>query len=289
MKFSIIVPMYHGNAYLDSLIHIFKRNQENLIQQRPADTLELVLVNDSPEIPLAIEETKDIKIYNNEHNVGIHQSRIHGYHVANGDYLTFLDQDDKIDDDFIIRQYECLEDGDIVVCNAYDKKDGQKIAFYHSLRHQSCVKELKWYLCATNQIISPGQCLIKKSKIPQIWLETPLTINGADDMLLWVTMLLEKAKFKINERIAYTHVSTGQNVSNDAKGMNDSKISVYEILNSKGLLSKKESRDLRRCIKWKAFLYSSHGRILKLFYSLLYLDMVVKNIHFQLIKRRVLL
>ena len=76
MNISIITPVYHGSNYLDKLI----KNIESITNTQYINSIELVLVNDSPEIPLNYSPSTKLKITEviNSKNVGIHQSRING-------------------------------------------------------------------------------------------------------------------------------------------------------------------------------------------------------------------
>lgn len=289
MIISIIVPFYNGNAYMKQIYHQFIQNKQILFKELPDIHLEMIIINDSPNITVEITKHPDIHIFANEKNYGIHQTRINGLKYSHGEYVIFLDQDDYISDNYVLNQYQCLKNNeDIVVCNAIEEKNNLKIPFYKSIKHQECVKTLKWYLCTHNQILSPGQCLIKKSQISEFWIHHPIQINGADDLLLWVVMLLEKKTFAINPKGDYIHVDTGNNVSNDLTLMNDSKINVYNILKDTGLLKRKQGRKLKRCIKWREYYYGNHNKIFKILYSLFYIDLVFINIHYQLIKRKMI-
>ncbi|WP_201779819.1 hypothetical protein, partial [Liquorilactobacillus vini] len=84
------------------------------------------------------------------------------------------------------------------------------------LRRTNC---LPFYFLYGNQIVSPGQCLIKKSSIPHEWLESKLDINGADDWLLWVMMLVKGKKFVMNDDYLYTHNNLEHNTSDDENKM----------------------------------------------------------------------
>lgn len=286
MIISIIVPFYNGNVYLEQMVKQFRNNQANLGENSLDIHLELVIINDSPEVKVELDETTDIRIVNNEKNLGIHATRVNGLNFIKGDLVLFLDQDDIIKDNYIISQYKHLKNNDVVVCNAIEERNNQPIIFYKSKKHQSCCQYLKWYLTTTNQILSPGQCLIRVSKIPLFWKEHTLLVNGADDMLLWVCMLLEKNSFVINEEILYTHVDTGENVSDDLDLMTNSKKAVYDLLVANHLLSNRKKRQLRHCILWKENLYASHSKLTKLLKTACYPVLLITNLHYQRIKRK---
>ena len=72
---SIIVPLYKGDKYIDSII----RNVE-LCLCKAGIFAELIFVNDYPNEKLKYREGEQCKclFLNNERNIGIHASRVHG-------------------------------------------------------------------------------------------------------------------------------------------------------------------------------------------------------------------
>jgi len=92
IKFSIIVPAYNVEQYLSECI-------ESVLNQT-YDDFELILVNDgsndsTPGIcDYYLQQDSRIKIIHKK-NEGLSEARNSGLKIATGDYLTFLDGDDK--------------------------------------------------------------------------------------------------------------------------------------------------------------------------------------------------
>lgn len=227
---TVITTYYEGKKYLHSLCSMMRRNFDAIRQDDI--TFEYVIVNDSPWDEISIPEEFadiDIKVYNNTSNVGIHQSRINGVRVSNGEYVLILDQDDAIEDSYLKNQLAHIGDADIVVCNGYKElKDRNKVIYRDALKF-SLVKIPSVYLKAANQIVSPGQCLIKKDSIPKEWLDFTMGKNGSDDLFLWLLCFAKKRKFAINSQKLYRHNQVGSNLSNDLKKMTDSDIEMCNI------------------------------------------------------------
>lgn len=228
MLVSVIVPFYNGEKYLPQIKKMINNNADNMLS---TDLIELILVNDSPthkinEIAMKSERYK-LKIIVNDTNSGIHQSRINGIREASGEYILMLDQDDLIEDKCISNQLAAVGNADVIVSNGYKRYQHGDVLIYGSNRQQKKIKKLFWYVYLENRILSPGQCLIKKNAIPTIWTKSSMKVNGADDMFLWLIMLHEKKVFKYNYECLYTHVSTGENISNDDLQM---AASTYEML-----------------------------------------------------------
>jgi glycosyltransferase involved in cell wall biosynthesis len=112
-RISVIIPFYKGNVFLMELKHCLDKAAEKL-----GEKIEVIIVNDSPEIEVADDvfrsEMYDYILINNEHNVGIHKSRVIGLERANGLYILFLDQDDKINENFFVDMIAALVEDDSI-------------------------------------------------------------------------------------------------------------------------------------------------------------------------------
>lgn len=113
---SIIVPVYNGEAYLDHCI-------KSLINQTYKD-LEIILVNDcSPDHSLeicnryAVIDSR-IKVVSNKVTSGTAKARNLGLNNANGEYISFVDDDDFVEENFyeIMIQKILYYSADIVQC-----------------------------------------------------------------------------------------------------------------------------------------------------------------------------
>lgn len=123
-KISIIVPIYNTEKYLEKCI-------QSILNQKYKN-FELILINDgSTDNSLEICKkyainNKKIKIID-KHNEGIAKTRNIGINLAEGDYISFVDSDDYIEEDIYIRAIKEMEmfDLDVVefgLCNIYKDK-----------------------------------------------------------------------------------------------------------------------------------------------------------------------
>ena len=79
---------------------------------------------------------------------------------------------------------------DVVVGNGYIKRlyiEGSRIIYKEEQLEK--IKVLDNFIQEYNLIVSPGQVLIKRKSIPQLWLSKIMYRNGADDYFLWIVML----------------------------------------------------------------------------------------------------
>lgn len=205
MKVSIIVPLYYGKKYLNDIVSMINNNKKTLRDKKMNVDVELILINDSPKEK---EEFENIQVYHNEKNMGIHQSRIRGLQYSTGEYIVFLDQDDKITDNYIFSQLENIGEADAIVCNGYYRN--YKVIYDERKDIEITRKAL---FSRGNLIVSPGQVLIKKNSIPEEWKINVMKYSGADDFLLWLLMSLDNVSFAGNQGLLYTHVEHEGNTS----------------------------------------------------------------------------
>ncbi len=241
---SIVIPIYKGSQYIPYWLDKVRKNAIYLSALHLE--CELILVNDFPEEPFSAKDFTAVgfhlEVLNSGKNQGIHGARVYGFEHAQGEWIVFLDQDDWITDDYLLKQKLSIDDADGVVCNGFSKPFCKSIGnyIYADNDEQKCVIDLSYYISTGNPIYSPGQVMLKKNAIPYLWHQNRLKENGADDYLLWMLMLREGKKFVLNEEKLYTHIDHGSNASNDMLSMVSSIHEVEELLAKNNLLSHAE-------------------------------------------------
>lgn len=124
IKISIVVPVYNGEKYL-------YRALDSIIFQSLKE-IEIICVNDaSTDNSLSIlkeyeNEDARIKIINCDINGGESKARNIGLNAAKGEYIAYVDQDDKVDLQFYEKLYNKAIDtnadickGEVMECNYY--------------------------------------------------------------------------------------------------------------------------------------------------------------------------
>ena len=121
MKISVITPFYEGADYMQQYVQCMEANQDNLKLQ--GHELEVILVNDSPwkKLECGAADNQYIKVITNPENKGIHYSRVSGLSQATGDYVMFLDGDDKLAAGLLPIAMDGIDDEDIVYFEVKDK------------------------------------------------------------------------------------------------------------------------------------------------------------------------
>ncbi len=297
MKVSIITAYYQGREYLDDYIKMIRRNLKNM---NADDSLEVILVNDCPSDKLSMADISStpkgvddsgltIRLLINKENMGIHASRVRGLKSSTGDYVIFLDQDDLLSKYAVKTFLEKAKDGgDVIVSNALlEQAPGNEhryLKWYRSKYHTAMIGNIDCYLDVGIQIISPGQCLIRKGAIPIAWTEYICKKNGADDYFLWLLMLSLGAEFKYVNKPLYLHKYTGDNLSADTRVTDDSTIEFAEYLKEIEYFPKEYVRRLRGMVEYKARFREddSVGKIIDSFYNR---DILRTNVMYKIMTR----
>lgn len=244
MYISIIVPLYKGEKYIIQMVSQLEECQKQLTDEVK---LELVLSNDDPQelVDLSnIHTNLDIVVLNSNVNSGIHGARVRGLQKSKGQYVLFLDQDDKIANNYFQSQLEILGTADAVVCGCIHEKRN----FYNELRPIREVIKKEKIIGEYNHIVSPGQVLIRRGAIPEAWVKNILTINGADDWFLWILLFSYNKKIVINEEVLFEHVVEQNNASFNTWRMYSSENEVLQIIKKNRLLPQREIMLLQNAI-----------------------------------------
>lgn len=272
--FSIIVPVFHGTQYIDDLI---RQSEECCRRLAHEDSVELVLVNDDPLEVLSKDLESDlirIITLDTDINRGIHGARVRGLEVCTGDYVLFLDQDDRIAPGYFSSQRECIGHYDGVVCQVIHEKK----RYYNTDRPFEQIMTKEYMMMNGCPVVSPGQVMLRKEAIPDIWKKEILTKNGADDFLLWLCMVSLGSTFALNEKILFEHIVQYENASWNSYNMMCSETEMMHILKEKHLFSGED------IVKLEQMLQNIHKKRLtnldkfrKLFYILKDLTMVEES------------
>lgn len=290
MKISVITTFYNGNAYMADYQKMMIANEEKLKEANAKSgseySMEVIIINDSPKERVALHaiyaSKKNWFVYNNETNLGIHGSRVKGLSYASGDYIVFLDQDDQLSNDALLTflQMATHNANKVIVSNCnFQTQNGTNLLYRTDYQKQR-VGDYDVYLCVGTQIVSPGQCAIPKALIPDVWKENILHHNGADDYFLWILLLGMGIGFCYVDMPLYTHVYTGENISNATEQTDVSTYEFLPYLRSCGFVGSEEVDLLERMIRYKAAFRK--GNLLKKgILSLQNLDIFVNNLIFK--------
>jgi len=188
--------------------------------------------------------------------------------------VMFLDQDDLLADNALATLFQRSHQADIVVSNGINENRDKVKPIYHSVAHQKQVAFPRFYYSVGCMIVSPGQCLIRKDKMPPAWTEKCIDYNGADDYLLWLLMH-NVCRWEITPEVLYTHVDTGENLSIDIDRMIRSSCEALDLLKQEGKLSARQEKIAKRRFRMRKF-YEGRQGWRKVVACLLYPDLFLE-------------
>lgn len=129
-KITVIVPVYNVENYLDKCLDsVIKQTYKNI---------EIIVVNDgstdnSGEICQEYAEIDYRIIYIEQENAGLSAARNTGLDNMSGDYVTFVDSDDWIEQDYLETLYKKIVEyqADIAVGNYYSFNESEGMFYFH--------------------------------------------------------------------------------------------------------------------------------------------------------------
>lgn len=285
MKISVITTLFYGEKYISNLIKCIEDNINVISNESEDIQVEYVFINDSPEqqIKDISSDLFDTKIYNNEINMGIHKSRVKGLEIATGDYILFLDQDDKIKNNFMLEMGKKAKErfADVIIANAIIEDEYGKHIFYTNEYAIKCATKFRPYYRINNQIFSPGQCLIKKESIPDEWKEYHMKNNGADDYFLWILMFSKKKVFTYLNKCLYIHCYTGENLSYNLDKMLESTMEMLSYISKVPYVSGKIINNVSRYSIYKNK-FRKENRLKKILIGIKYFGYALDNVFYRL-------
>ena len=121
-KISVVIPVYKASSTIEKCA-------KSLFEQTMTEDVEFLFVNDctpdnSIEILMSVVSRyphlkEQIRILNNERNLGVSQARKRGIKEARGEYIAWVDSDDWIEPTMLEKMWEATRGGvvDVVVQN----------------------------------------------------------------------------------------------------------------------------------------------------------------------------
>ena len=204
-KVSIIVPIYNVEKFVDKCI-------QSLINQT-YQNIEIILLNDGSK-DNSLKKIKDWqkkypeKIKCESHkNIGVGMTRNKGIDLATGEYLTFVDSDDYLDNDFIETLMNNIENHDIIIAGYKRVTKNGKILF------ERLVGKTPW--APYRQLVIWSKLyktkLIKKNNIKFNHLKT------AEDAIFTLNAYFKTEKIKVLKYTGYNNVENFSSITHDNK------------------------------------------------------------------------
>lgn len=202
-KISIIIPVYNAQEYLS-------KNIESILQQSHQN-LELILVDDGSKDDSAslmrYYGERDSRIKNLfQENSGAPTARNYGLSIASGDYIQFIDSDDYLSEDALLKMLTTAEKtGADIVMGSYDTVDDAGVF----LKKISLPIEAGSYKRKeTQQVFSlippmPGNKMVRASVLKKKNLEFAPFLKQAQDLNFYLKVLLFADKIAVLDEVVY--------------------------------------------------------------------------------------
>lgn len=222
---TVVIPVWHGKPFLEKALKSVKRQTTDW-------PLQTVVVEDGT--PDVHERCQDIaEQYGAEYhflepNRGVAQARKFGAEHSrfSSGYLAFLDQDDIWYPDFLKISSQALDqapDAAFSLVNAnFVYPDGRQYRLYQTKRPSLTLSDLKMY----NHIVSPSQVLMRLEAFRTIDWPRPLKSPGADDWLLWLSLLGRGYRALYIDTVLMAYLEHDQGAHQDIPKMRQSEASV---------------------------------------------------------------
>lgn len=212
---SVIVPIYKAERYLAACI-------ESLQKQTLKD-IEIILVNDgSPDGCLAICQEyaaldTRIKVIDKA-NGGVSAARNDGINLAQGQYVGYVDPDDKVEAEMYEQMLEAMlaEAADISMCNySEDTEAGSKpvlLPFSGVVEQEAISEEIVARIIASPDLSKSGnimgsacRLLIKKALLDNFAIRFPDQLPLMEDLVFCVAAFLKANRVVVLEGAYYRY------------------------------------------------------------------------------------
>ena len=242
IKYSIILPVYNAEIYLEKCI-------KSILNQEYSK-IELILINDG-----STDNSENIcKNYLYDHRVkyiyqknrGVSNARNKGIQIAKGEYILFIDSDDYVEKDYLKVIDSNIKDNDLLIFGYKRVFRNKEIDFIprninsindlmNSVIENDCVGGYLW-----NKVYKKG-ILISNN------LEFDPKISFCEDLLFTVLYLKNIRKFKIIEHTLYNYRMRKSSITSDNNNLTKKK----SVLDALSLIYEELSDSKEKeCIAW---------------------------------------
>lgn len=197
-KVSVIIPVYNVEDYLRETI-------DSIINQTMKD-FEVIFIDDGSTdssvniIKEYIEKNENMKLICQE-NMGPSVARNKGIELAEGEYIAFMDSDDKLPKDSLELRYNLAKENEaeVIICGTYkfdEEKKWPMIKHFLEEGEKDIIKDedLLWTLGPCNKLFKSS--FIKENKFPE-------DIKYAEDQVLVLESYLKAKKIIATQKVGY--------------------------------------------------------------------------------------
>ena len=248
MKISAIIPTYNNAEYIEEAINSI------LAQSHPVN--EIIVIDDgssdNTEVLIrAVKQKTDKLSYTKQRNQGPSAARNHGIEIANGDWIAFLDADDRWPKDKIALQIAALQRepnlqliaGDMAETDQQGSVQVESVLARHQLLEpfqRLAGRPLNNALTAlvNKNFIPTGTVLVKRTALNQAGGFNP-GIRFGEDLELWAKIAYRHPITCLPERLMYRR-QHGANATQSTGPMLEDLVKVMRSISHYGAEQLKE-------------------------------------------------
>jgi glycosyltransferase involved in cell wall biosynthesis len=274
---SIIIPFFNGESFILQLLESIELSY-SIIKEK--SEIEILIIIDSPETHTddierlvdkntSSEFRKRIKVHKNSINLGVANTRNRGLQLSTGQFVTFIDQDDKLD----IKYFNSLtffinsEKLDFCIINGYyvHSDSNKRVPLYFFKPHFTFNNFL-----IQNRIQTTGLIIFRKSfliKYHLSFVDADKSFKGCDDWYLYLSILMiHSVSWIFINRYLYLYNYHGSNYSSDLKRAINGSIATLKNFKRKTILESKMK--IEHSLERLNFEMSFYGDSVSLFNSI---------------------
>lgn len=210
---SIIMPAYNCEKYIEdsikSVLYQTYQNWELIVIDDKSKDNTYALLN-----KLKVQDNR-IKVFQNERNMGVGQTRNRGVELANGQWIAFLDSDDLWKKEKLEKQIQKLKEQQkaklLFTASAFISEDGTPKDYILHIPEKVNRKQL-----LKQNIISCSSVLVQKSYLKKYPMSGNVMIH--EDFAVWLQILSEETyAYGIDEPLLVYRVSANSKSGNKIK------------------------------------------------------------------------
>lgn len=279
IKFSIIVPVYNTETYLNNCL--------NSLLAQTYENIEIIIINDgstdgSSLICEEYEKRDERIVLINQKNSGLSNARNRGISESTGEYILFVDSDDYIQRDACDKFYKIIKkesNTDIIAANIINNKATMNIERYSFIENKTLFtgeEFLEFQLLNRTMYMSACRNVYSKKFLVDSNLYFKSGIYHEDEQ--WTPrVLLEAKKVYNSDLIFYNRVTReGSITKSDNKNKNAKDIinTVHELYD---IFIKVEKEKLRKLLLDNLVTLYLHAFFIGKFYRVEYSSIIEKE------------
>ncbi|ETT01320.1 glycosyltransferase family 2 protein [Providencia alcalifaciens] len=234
---SVIVPVYNSERYLRQCL-------DSLINQTYPH-LEIIIIDDFSQdtsLTIAKEYAKNdnrFVVVSSSNNNGYLLSTNHGFSLATGDFITFLDSDDTCSLQRIENQLKYLEEKNLDLVGSYCKIVDHKNSIIQHIKYPSYLKSKT----IENIRACGSSVLLRRHVLTTIGKFNPLFSRIGSEDFEWLMRASKLFKYATIPEYLYNYRKADGNITTDLNSPYANKRAISHIIASKLVLEKHKITD----------------------------------------------